>query len=690
MDTLSEQLIKIEKKIRNLQEVSDSEREFAEIANIRFHNNLKAFSEFYPKVADEIEKFQPRDELKLHVTKSGHGNAVEPESGVLLYADDPVKQAVEQVDKSLSQPSINHIDFSSYASLSDSDRRLHTIYLKKLGKVIEKVKVQGISNVPDTFPTAMVFGIGLGYHVIELVERIDFHNVFLIEPNFELFYLSLFCVDWDSVIKSINESNGTLSFYLGSSFESFIDDIYSTSLYFGAQSVSKNFFYVHYPSKEIESLILTCRQRLHELHLGHGFYNDATTALAHTEKNLATGESKLFSKSIDVSENKHKIPAVVVGNGPSLDGVIDILKENQSSVIIISAGSSLQTLLKHGITPDFHVLVERTKSTYDVVVNTVPKEILEKINLLTLTLIYPEVTNLYGWVGMTGKGRDASVSLLNLTLLNEDNRSVPIAPYGNPLVSNLALSYAVLLGFKDIYLMGVDNAYSLDGLHHSKSSDHYKGKLTNIKQAPAKRDIEGNLGGSLKTTELLAMSCHQMGRLLTNPISKNVTCYNVGHGAKIKGALPLAPRHILIEPSPIEAKQALIDEIKNNFTSVSVRTMEHYLDLNFFQNLCSDVIEIASSEVKDRAEALDSIRKQYRYLTAYRGTKYEHLMFVLEGEMLYFHCPLISILYSSDDSEECLEKYLEANDVWLEALRAIKKGFKNDWLTLCDLSWEPS
>ena len=55
---------------------------------------------------------------------------------------------------------------------------------------------------------------------------------------------------------------------------------------------------------------------------------------------------------------------VVVGSGPSLDYSIDFIRQLSLTHTIVCGGSNYRTLLSHGITPDFLVLVERADEVY--------------------------------------------------------------------------------------------------------------------------------------------------------------------------------------------------------------------------------------------------------------------------------------------------------------------------------------
>lgn len=686
MNNIQDQLSQLMQKLKASEAQIESEKLFAQEAKIRFQSNLDAFKSFYPDIAKSIEEFQSDEPLELFVTQTGYGNIREHKSDIPLYGDDPFQQAREQVEKHLKKPFVNHIDFSKYADVPDSDRRLHVRHLKKLGKEVKgSGTYEKFSTLPPRFPTAVIFGIGLGYHLPILLNKVQFDYIFLIEPSFENFYCSLFCTDWKTIIERVDEQHGVLVFQLGASYQTFMDDLYSVSQDIGAFALTKCFCYQHYPSKDNAEMLLEFSQRLFEMHSGYGFYNDSTTSIAHTVRNTNKGINliKNYSK---LNNQFSEYPVYVVGNGPSLDESLTFIKETHKNAIVIAAGTALQTLLKHDIVPDFHTLVERPKTTYDNLLKSLPKDKYKNLNLLTLSLIYPDVVDLYEWVGMSGKGIDAGGDLLNYCLLHEQGKRLTYIPFCNPMVANTSLSYAVSLGFKQIYMFGVDNGYAADGTHHSKDSDYYTGPLKSIKVHEASHSLEGNFGGIVKTSSLLAVSCRQMSRLLQSFLADDLECYNVGSGAKVEGALPLKAEHLL--PTFQDAdKASVVDYVKSDlFESFQSSKFEEYIHFEYYDKLCDHLLEISQETINSRAEALDNLRRQSRYLYSHRHSKYSHLHYVLEGELLYFHCPSISVLFSKEDEVTSLENFKRCLNTWVDFLLEAKTDFKTAWLEKCTLS----
>ncbi len=80
------------------------------------------------------------------------------------------------------------------------------------------------------------------------------------------------------------------------------------------------------------------------------------------------------------------------------------------------------------------------------------------------------------------------------------------------------------------------------------------------------------------------------------------------------------------------------------------------------------------------------LKAQSRLIFAYKGSINSHLFHVIKGTMLYFHCPLISLLYSYEDESKTLEAFKAGLAVWIRCIQAIKQDYPNAWNKRCELT----
>lgn len=687
-----------EEKLKSYQEHQEREAKFSLEANQRFKLNVEAFERYYPNIAKSIKQYQPREDYCIHVTKSGDGNFYPQGSDYALYNEDPKQQAQKQVEYYTENANYGFTDyFNSTGGYLLDDKRIHVKYLLKLQKVFNERSSKDnvrLKRLPENFPTGIIFGLGLGYHLTELLEKHTFDYLFICEPDYELFFASLYCIDWASLIKKIDDDNNCLFLHIGETFEQFQRSLRMVAEDLGVNTVINSFCYQHYPSEEVNKSIKSFFKDYYLLHQGMGFYNDAITGLAHTVSHINNGHNFFFRRPrASILSVTKSTPVFVVANGPSIDEAIEYIKKHQDNAIILAAGTALQTLLKVGITPDFHVLVERTKTTYDAQLDFLPKSAYSKLNLLAVDVMYPDVLDLYQWAGLGLKGPEASSAFLQTQTFDYYSETIQQLPASGPLVANTAISYATMMGFKEIYLFGVDNGYPKTGETHSKYSVYEDDELKETYKAEAKGTnvLKGNLGNDVDATALMVMSHASVEGIIRANMnfSQPSDYYNVGDGAFIEGAHPLRVSDLLDNFDEIENKESLIDEIKSELFNPLDKMkpdLEKLINFKEFHSLCDYLLEIGSRSYTTRQEAHELLKAQQRLVYAYKKSKNAHLYHLFKGSMLYFYCPLVTSLFFFEDEEVTLDFFKKGFDLWLEFIAEVKVDFPKNWQTKCDTS----
>lgn len=87
--------------------------------------------------------------------------------------------------------------------------------------------------------------------------------------------------------------------------------------------------------------------------------------LANTLENLKTNLPILRPKHL----KRIDLPICVVGNGPSLDGLLPFLKENADKMVVFRRGTALKVLKNARIPVDFQIEIERIDYLKDVLMS---------------------------------------------------------------------------------------------------------------------------------------------------------------------------------------------------------------------------------------------------------------------------------------------------------------------------------
>lgn len=669
LESLSEQL---EEKLKK----QHKEQVFAENANLMFEHNLMAFKNYFPEIYDKFLNYNPSDKFQLLLNENGTANLIDHGTGVPMYSDNPVSQAEAQVEKNIQFPHMGKVDHSQVANLSNDANFIHVDLMKSLGSVYVEAKASLPINekLDDEMPSLILFGVGLGYHLNLIVQKVSAKYITLIEPNEDYFFASLFVCDWGQFLENIDRNGSFLYLSIGENEGAAFEDFYDRSKNIGVASIAHTWFYQHYPSESINLFIEKFRVNFHRLFSGFGFFDDALIGIAHSIGNLKADFNLLDYSSLtpkDIAE----YPVFIVANGPSLDNQLDKIRDLQGRVIIFSCNSASTALVKHGIVPDFHVALERTESTYNFLESFLPENYRNKINLLVTNVMHPKVQELFSWTGFGLKGNEAGTNLIQFCRYTSGMKvGGSFLSYCNPLVGNTALSFASHLGFKSIYLFGVDNGYIDEKHHHSKSSFYYNDAGT-TEHEPIKigsqRELPGNFVDKVLTDELMSVGNSQMERLIDSFKSQNPSYYNCSNGAKINGALPLDPDDIFLTEQRYE-KNHVISYLKNNKfvkfdTNLDFDDLLSFSDFRDFSNTLASLLE---KKTTNRYEALDVLLGSVRYLYSFKSSiKHGSIFLLMEGEVLYTTALLISLLYNFGNEKEIMPHYDKALAIWIEFIK---------------------
>ena len=192
--SVESQLESLTNKIENTIEKSKKEHDFAISSNLKFKENLLSFKNYFPDIYDKFLTYVPNEKFKFILNENGTANILDYETGVRMYSDKPVEQALEQVYSNIKKPIIGRTDHSSITSLDNPLDFIHVDLMNSMGKVYAKAKskLKINSNLDEKLPSLMLFGVGLGYHLDEIIIKRDigFINIIYIF-NISSFVISI-------------------------------------------------------------------------------------------------------------------------------------------------------------------------------------------------------------------------------------------------------------------------------------------------------------------------------------------------------------------------------------------------------------------------------------------------------------------------------------------------------------------
>ncbi len=512
-----------------------------------FEKNMRAFEEHLPPYAHLLKNVHDRGPVSKVVGSRDEGNLNIDLGHILFYEDDAESYAGKQLDKYLASPMrFKMSDMTEPVSAELLTEHMISNTFKKSG-----LNFSNMPNEPDAGGGYLiVFGIGLGFHLDRLIEELDFRTLVLLEQYEEFLYHSLYFQDWSRWFEELHARKGELIVLLGNDPDTMANLLYSTLRKQQFGLLDGSYLLKHYTSFFVERTDDLFREKTPVLGASPGFYEDERTMFTNCFWNLNNYESLLFN---DRPRLVKECPVFVVGSGPSADEAIDLIRDCQDKVVIVSCGTALEVLLRNGVRPDFHAELENTPGPLGILRSIAREHDLSGITLFASTTVHPDVPELF----------DRSIFFFRDTTCStqffaDNDEEVVLA---TTTVTNTGCRLALGLGFRSLYLFGTDLGARQQDRHHSQKSIYYtdqsflKQNPEHLAQTKFPLRVAGNLGGEVWTNHSFLLSRTFFTMLLpAYPVSK---VYNCSDGAFIPGSIPKLPSKVDIDSTPADKSAAL-------------------------------------------------------------------------------------------------------------------------------------
>ncbi len=350
----------------------------------------------------------------------------------------------------------------------------------------------------------MVFGMELGYHVLELLNRHQSASVCVFESNIYMLHMAFTYIDWTTYI-----ANGRMRVV-------YIDDLKQlVSELSGRFAEMKNAeLLVHYPAiKMIEDA--QTRQLLEDFFV--------TTSSMREQGGLLDSNFEVISKLNlpecgelkDIFKDK---AVVIVGAGPSVDSQLTSIKKCRDKITVFATGHITRKLVNEGIVPDAVIITDPQPLMYKQIdgVN------LKNIPMILLSTASSSVIDYYN-----GPIYVAYQSGYELAEIKAKEIGATLFETGGS-VTTTALDIALRFGARKIIFVGVDLAYT-------GGYSHASGEGRRIENTDGLRQVRSNTGGMVYTSKNLDIYRKWIERRIEGVMDTKF--YNTGEGAVIKGTV---------------------------------------------------------------------------------------------------------------------------------------------------------
>ncbi len=509
-----------------------------------FRRSLKAVAKHQPDVAAALKAIKLSESL---LERDANGAACNICIGSeRLYATAAQDWAAGQVKG--FQADSQRILFKDVLHCNVTDYSMP--FYRSMASYWEKHGQGSLSNTPVVdVGYIFVFGVGLGYHIEDLLLNTPARNLVLIEPIQEFLLHSLSSIDWSQLYRLAKKHNKKLHIIAAENPTGIVRRVEDYLIKEGADFIDGSYFFFHYYSWALKEAYSDFILKIRQHYLSTGFFEDEKKMMTNACANMRRNDFYICEDKKFVSQST---PVFIVGSGPSLDNDIDYIRQWRNKVILISSGTSLGILLKHGLRPDIHTEMENGPQIYPILAPLREKYGFEGIRLGASLTVDPAISDLFEtrWFFLRS-------ALSPTRLLASVHASLPAS---DPTVSNASFAITAITGFAEVYLFGVDCGYreGTSEQHHSKHSIYFtedNPESTEDIVQRHDRTLPGNFGGTFRTQwtfDLTARGISEVKRW-----RRSMALYNCSDGARIEGAKPKAAEAINLSHLPDRHERVL-------------------------------------------------------------------------------------------------------------------------------------
>ncbi len=511
-----------------------------EMASYRLAENLELFKQNFLDIFEHYVDYKPSGRYQLLCGENGEPNLFDSKKGRFIYGRSPFDDCCKSVDDFMDHQKL-FVSIDKFYDENDSIKQFHFHIKHSLTEDIKKV-CEDTSDIKryESIPVMFMFGLGLGFHLGYLYERMTPVNLFVVEPNEEFFYYSLCVFDYTSLINYIKDEHLGIHFYLQHDVQKFI---YNVNMYLirHAGATLPELAIVVYESKIMNEIVEIVQRDFTSLTHTNGFFDDMIFGINHAASNLSNGIPVLNNATLpSYVLNK---PVILVGNGPSLDQDILLLKKYQDRCIIVACGTAYSALCRSNIRADIYIAVERTLNVYDSLMEIkAHREFFFETICVAVDVVHPKVMGLFKHKLTVLKVPELMIYWL-VSCARDQCEGIRPMSRTNPLVSNLGLEFVSILGFENIYLLGIDNgtvgkeAHSVHSLYYD-DNQNLKDKYSGMVLDNVNLQMPGNFVDTVRTNTLYKMAARIMEGTI-DAYCKHSNYYNCSNGMKLKNCRPL-------------------------------------------------------------------------------------------------------------------------------------------------------
>ncbi len=555
--------------------------------------NVETFRTHFPEIHARIEAIT----RPVTAIIEENGVVVDIDLGVgRLYKTDGHALAVEQAEAFIATP--RQVGYQVSGAMTGDSPLSERMYRSIIASARKHEATVESGPPVGRAGFLIVFGLGLGHHLPLLVSRLDVDWVVVVETIDEFVLHSQSAIDWGAIVETCEAKDTKLSLVLADMPAELGRQIEAMVAINGELALDGSYYYRHYPSWALDQTFEAIVNNVPLRMVQRGYYEDERKMLWNATTNLEKFDCHMLPGAF-----RHLIvaPAFMVTSGPSVDYDMEYIKQWRDKAIVFSGGSSLQALLAHGIIPDYHVELENVVQVWDFLQHILelnqdkfPDGKFTGIKLIASVTLNPRVTPLFDEAYYFFRDSVSS------SICYADK--IPLMSAIGPNVANTIVAVGARLGFRHIYMFGMDCGWRDGESHHSRNTAYYTAEEFKTKKAAGSYSHPGNFGGTIQSNMVLSWTRD----MLEEKVQKfGLQAYNCSDGALIKGAVPKLAETLDFSTTQID-REKIFERVREEATFIEHGTYlaEYDFDaviaeIDLYERLIDDLCDEAVAEGND-------------------------------------------------------------------------------------------
>jgi hypothetical protein len=611
-------------------------------ADARAARSRAAFAERFPQIIDAIaaEPAQSRlvveDETPVDIITGDQR----------LYGSDARAYAAQQIEGYMAKPLRFVMELPQAAGLVSEICIDLDVAMKR---VLFEASAGEVSRGPISAPTFLVvFGVGLGYQLEELVRQTGARWIIVVEPFVDFIAHSFRAIDWERLLADVEAAGGQLHIISDIDPGRIVAGIMRRIADHGTPYLDGTWVFTHYPLWTFAEASKRLHGAAEFAYINRGFFEDELVMMGNAVANFARHPFWL----LDGKPRLHRPEqAVIAGAGPSLDEAIETLHRIRDRVVLFSSGTALRPLLRHGLTPDFHCELENGPQVFEVCSEAAQHGDLKQVRLIASATVDPRVASLFGEAILFFRDSVSSTRIMA-------GETWPVSGAA-PTCVNTALAAGASLGFTDFILMGTDCG-ARPGMNYHAEGTIYRDLdkwRSQDERSKYPLEVEGNFGGIAVTNWVYDASRRMLMDLIA---TYRLNVVNCSDGALISGATPRVAEALAVGGAAIDHVR-IVAELKRSLRHHAAGSMLRGVDLEGLR-LCARALYCDLGAVLDRfpedsddfAGVFDAMAKFQRQA----GETYRQIEAMPDGSLSAL--PRIATFYGSRVADAALRRRLFA------------------------------